>query len=152
MYARHAPCAANDSRLRPSRHTRPQSQLCNLPCATSPLPHHCTSCPLSTTKALGPNKLSPSGLQSATALSVGHRTIETFFSGCRTFRYLDARQTRRPAATTSRPRSAKKGRIECGFIFSNCSMACSRVQYPPGLAAESLGFLSCLLGFDAVSL
>jgi hypothetical protein len=31
-------------------------------------------------------------------------------------------------------------------------MACSRVQYPPGLAAESLGLLSCLLGFDAVSL
>jgi hypothetical protein len=41
---------------------------------------------------------------------------------------------------------------ECGFIFSICSMACSRVQYPPGLAAESLGLLSCLLGFDAVSL
>jgi len=154
-YARHAPCAANDTRLRPSRHTRPQSQLCNLRRATSLLPHHCTSCRRSTMKALGPNTLSPSGLQSATVSSVGHRTIETLFPKVNTTAVPLGTWTRaRPAGVRQRHRNLDLPRRDASSATSSSVIARWRaaVQYPPGLAAESLGLLSCLLGFDAVSL
>jgi hypothetical protein len=94
----YAPCAANDTqaaRRSPPRHTRPQSQLCNLRCATSPLPHHClvpSMLPAASSHHETP-KSEHAGLQSGVGdihLSAGHRTIETRWPsrshhGCRTW-------------------------------------------------------------------